>query len=229
MLPLPCRHAPLLRHSRYGSGSGAGGGGHGAVGSGRGRTDMRRIRVNTQTGVGGRSGSRRGVVCSHIKGEGYGQHRGSGCGRRCGVISSLTAHVQKEGRYLLGRGRDDPGRSRICTAALPTRDSEARWRTCIANETNERTRASTSRHYTQKRSKKKHRENFALNSKFRWAVDRPVGCEMVGWHGSGALWFSPSRRRIGAPFCAAGRLVKRVVRVRRRFRRVVSPAPPARF
>ena len=63
--------------------------------------------------------------------------------------------------------------SRACHP-LPTRDSETRWRTCIANETNERTRASTSHHYSQKRSKKKHRENFALNSKIPLAVDRPA-------------------------------------------------------
>ena len=66
------------------------------------------------------------------------------------------------------------GRQADAVLALPTRDSETRWRTCIANETNERTRASTSHHYSQKRSKKKHRENFALNSKIPLALDRPA-------------------------------------------------------
>ena len=114
--------------------------------------------------------------------------------------------------------------------AQPTRDSETRWRTCTANETNERVRGPQRRvTIHKKRSKRSTAKNFALNSKI--PLDRTVlrGCEMKGRHGSGALWFSASRRRIGAPFCAAGRPVRRVVRVRRRFRRVVSPAPPARF
>ena len=68
----------------------ASGGGHGAVGSGRDLTGICRIRANTRTGIGGGSGSRCGVVCSHIKREGYGQHRGGGRGRRCGFIRSLT-------------------------------------------------------------------------------------------------------------------------------------------
>ena len=68
--------------------------------------------ANTQTGVRGGSGSRRGVAFSHTRGEWNGRHRDGGCGRRCGVLRSLTAHVQKEGRYLLVRGRNGPGRGR---------------------------------------------------------------------------------------------------------------------
>ena len=58
--------------------------------TGGGLTGICRIRVSTRTGIGGGSGSRRGVVCSHIKREGHSQHRGGGRGRRCGFISSLA-------------------------------------------------------------------------------------------------------------------------------------------
>ena len=62
----------------------------------------------------------------------------------------------------------------VASTAQPTRDSETRWRTCTANETNERTRATTPRHYSQKRSKKKHRENFRDGLKHFVGLDRPA-------------------------------------------------------
>ena len=91
-----------------------------AAGGGEKNVDVRRPKRNGGGGNGTpRRGGAFGSIHLHIRRGGCGQRLVGGRGHRYGVVSGTPAYVRKEGRYVLGSGRDGRGRNKTRASLHP--------------------------------------------------------------------------------------------------------------